>query len=144
ATKAFPGWCLPGFDDNKWLTPEYTQAPGGRLSAQMDQPIRVMERITPHSITALTPTTYILDMGQNMAGWLQLKVKGRRGQRITLRYAETLQPNGDLYTANLRDARAMDSYTLGGTGEETWHPVFVFHGFRYVSVTGYPGVPATA
>ncbi len=144
ATKAFPGWSSPGFDDNKWLTPDYTQTPGGHLSAQMDQPIRVMERITPRLVTAISPSTYILDMGQNMAGWLQIKVKGNRGQRIVLRYAETLQPNGDLYTANLRDAKVTDSYTLDGEGEEVWHPVFVFHGFRYVSVTGYPGVPTTA
>jgi alpha-L-rhamnosidase len=141
ATRAFPGWSSPGFDDSKWLLPEYTLSPGGRLSAQLDEPMKIMDRITPRTITQLTPQTYILDMGQNMAGWLQLKVKGSRGQTITLRYAETLQPNGDLYTANLRDARATDTYTLDGQGVEVWHPVFIFHGFRYVSVTGYPGTP---
>ena len=141
ATKAFDHWTTAGFDDSKWLKPAYTLPPGGRLSAQMDEPIKIMDRIAPQTITKLTPGTYILDMGQNMAGWLQLKVKGSRGQTIKLRYAETLQPNGDLYTANLRDAKATDTYTLDGDGEETWHPVFVFHGFRYVSITGYPGKP---
>ena len=141
ATRAFPNWTIPGFDDSRWLHPEYTAAPGGQLSAQMDEPMKIMTRITPRTVTELTPGTYILDMGQNMAGWLQLKAKGKRGDRITLRYAETLQPNGDLYTANLRDAKATDTYTLDGQGEETWHPVFVFHGFRYVSITGYPGTP---
>ncbi len=143
AIKAFPNWTNPGFDDSRWLHPEYTAATGGRLSAQMDEPMKIMTRITPRSIRELTPGTYILDMGQNMAGWLQLKVKGKRGDRITLRYAETLQPNGDLYTANLRDAKATDFYTLDGQGDpEVWHPVFVFHGFRYVAITGYPGTPA--
>jgi alpha-L-rhamnosidase len=107
----------------------------------MDEPMKIMTRITPRSLTELTPGTYILDMGQNMAGWLQLKVKGKRGDRITLRYAETLQSNGNLYTANLRDAKATDIYTLDGQGPEVWHPVFVFHGFRYVAITGYPGTP---
>ncbi len=141
ATKAFDHWTSPGFDDSRWLHPEYTSAPGGRLSAQMDEPIKIMDRITPRSITELKPGTYILDMGQNMAGWLQLKVKGNRGDKIILRFAETLQPDGDLYTANLRDAKATDTYTLDGNGEEIWHPVFVFHGFRYVAITGYPGKP---
>ncbi len=143
ATKAFPGWTSSGFDDSHWLAAQYTMGPGGRLSAQMDEPIKVMATIKPVSIKALPSGTYILDMGQNMAGWLQLKVKGSRGQHITLRYAETLRPDGDLYTANLRDAKVTDSYTLDGNGEETWHPVFVFHGFRYVAIIGYPGTPAT-
>lgn len=141
ATKAFPDWTKPGFDDHTWLRPHYTAPPGGRLSAQMDEPIRIMDEIRPRSITPLASGVYILDMGQNMAGWIQLKVRGKRGDRITLRFAETLQPDGELYTANLRDAKATDIYTLDGRGEEVWHPVFVFHGFRYVSITGYPGTP---
>lgn len=141
ATKEFPGWTTPGFDDNHWRKPQYTSSPGGRLTAQMNEPIRIMASIQPVSIKSLDASTWVLDMGQNMAGWLQLKVKGRRGQPITLRFAETLKPNGDLYTANLRDAKVTDSYTCKGEGEETWHPVFVFHGFRYVAITGYPGTP---
>ena len=141
ATKEFPGWTAVGFDDKKWLRPRSTPAPGGRLSAQTDEPIKVMATINPVSIKQLDSSTWILDMGQNMAGWLQLKAKGARGGHITLRFAETLKPNGDLYTANLRDAKVTDSYTLKGEGEETWHPAFVFHGFRYVAVMGYPGTP---
>ena len=151
ATKEFPGWTAPGFDDSHWLKPQYTPGPGGRLSAQMNEPIKVMARIAPVSIHPLRgsasgsgqTSTWILDMGQNMAGWLQLKVRGQRGDKITLRFAETLKPDGDLYLANLRDAKVTDSYTLKGDGEEIWHPVFVFHGFRYVAVTGYPGIPKT-
>lgn len=141
ATKALGNWAEPGYDDRRWLRPQYTAGPGGRLSAQMDEPMKVMARITPRAISEPAPGVYILDMGQNMAGWLQLKVRGDRGQQITLRYAETLQANGELYTANLRDAKATDRYTLDGQGVETWHPVFVFHGFRYVAITGYPGKP---
>jgi len=153
ATKEFAGWTNAGFDDSRWLKPQYVSSPGGRLTAQMNEPIRVMSTINPVSIHALQiasistgdhptpPTTWILDMGQNMAGWLQLKANGQRGEKITLRFAETLKPDGDLYTANLRDAKVTDSYTLKGGGEEVWHPVFVFHGFRFVAITGYPGAP---
>ena len=142
ATKELPGWAAPGFDDARWLHAHYAIAPGGHLSAQMDPPIKVMETITPISVREQRPGVWIVDMGQNMAGWLRLYVKGERGRRIVLRYAETLRPDGDLYTANLRDAKATDSYTVKGEGDESWRPVFVFHGFRYVSVTGWPGTPA--
>jgi alpha-L-rhamnosidase len=96
--------------------------------------------VKPVSIKKLSDAKYILDMGQNMAGWLRMKVNGKKGDKVQLRFAESLQPNGELYTANLRDALVTDVYTLKGSGEESWHPSFIFHGFRYVEVTGYPGV----
>jgi alpha-L-rhamnosidase len=80
-------------------------------------------------------------MGQNMVGWCRLRVSGPRGSTVTLRHAETLKPDGTLYVANLRSARAEDRYTLKGSGVESWEPRFIFHGFRYVEVTGFPGVP---
>src|SRR5207249_8956355 len=52
-----------------------------------------------------------------------------------------LQTNGELYVANVRNAMVTDFYTLRGSEKETWHPTFVFHGFRYVEISGYPGVP---
>jgi alpha-L-rhamnosidase len=68
-------------------------------------------------------------------------VQGKKGDAVKLRFAESLQPDGELYTANLRDALVTDIYTLKGEGKETWHPTFVFHGFRYVEIAGYPGTP---
>jgi alpha-L-rhamnosidase len=144
ATKEFPGWNNPGFDDSQWLKAELVQAPGGKLDAQMNEPIRIMDSIKPISINQLKKDVWILDLGQNMAGWLQMRVKGNRGDKVTLRYAETLQPNNELYVANLRDAKVTDVYTLKGGAEETWHPVFVYHGFRYVEISGYPGKPELA
>jgi alpha-L-rhamnosidase len=141
ATKEFPGWSNTGFDDSKWLKAELVQSPGGKLDAQMNEPIRVMDTIKLISINQLKKDVWILDMGQNMAGWIQMRVKGNRGDKVTLRYAETLQPSGELYVANLRDAKVTDVYTLKGGAEESWHPVFVYHGFRYVEVSGYPGKP---
>jgi alpha-L-rhamnosidase len=141
ATKEFPGWNNTGFKDDKWLKAELVSAPGGKVEAQMNESIKVMDTIKPISIKQLKDNVWILDLGQNMAGWLQLRVKGNRGDKVTLRYAETLQPNGELYIANLRDAKVTDVYTLKGGAEEHWHPVFVYHGFRYVEISGYPGKP---
>ncbi|KPK80687.1 MAG: alpha-rhamnosidase [Bacteroides sp. SM23_62_1] len=142
ATKEMPGWNNTGFNDGKWLNAEYVQEPGGTYEAQMNDNMKVMETIRPVAVTLLKPGTYILDMGQNMVGWLKIRVQGNKGDQVTLRFAETLKKNGELYTANLRDAKATDVYTLKGDDEEIWEPSFVYHGFRYVEIKGYPGTPA--
>ncbi len=140
ATKELTGWNTKGYNDTKWLKVEMVKAPEGKLVAQMNGNMKVMESIKPVSIKQVSGK-YILDMGQNMAGWLKMNVKGQRGQQVKLRYAESLQPNGELYVANLRDARVTDIYTIKGAGRETWNPAFVYHGFRYVEITNYPGTP---
>jgi len=81
-------------------------------------------------------------MGQNMVGWATLRVSGAAGTRVKMRFAEILNPDGSIYTANLRSADATDLYVLRGEGQESFTPKFTFHGFRYVEVTGYPGKPA--
>jgi alpha-L-rhamnosidase len=141
ATKELTGWNKAGYTATGWLTPELVKAPEGKIVAQMSQPMRVMKTIKPVVIKKQDNNVYVLDMGQNFAGWLQLKVLGKTGDQVKLRFAESLQPNGALYVANLRDAKVTDLYTVKGAGIETWHPSFVFHGFRYVEVTGYPGEP---
>jgi alpha-L-rhamnosidase len=142
ARKEMPGWNEQDFDDSGWLQAEYVQEPGGDLQAQMNDNMRIKKIILPVSLTAIQKDKYILDMGQNMAGWLRIKVKGNRGDKVTLRFAESLQENGELFTANLRDARATDVYILKGGEKETWEPSFVYHGFRYVEITGFPGTPS--
>lgn len=144
ARKEMPGWDRPGFDDSDWSQAEYVQEPGGDFQAQLNENMKVMKELSPVSITRLPEDKYILDMGQNMVGWLQLRVKGERGRQVQLRFAESLQDNGELFMANLRDAKVTDTYILKGEGVEIWEPKFVYHGFRYVEVTGYPGTPSTA
>ena len=141
ATKEFPGWSNAGFNDNKWLKPQLVSAPPGKIVAQMSEPMKLMKIINPVSIKPGSIGNYILDMGQNFAGWLQIKVQGQRGQKVQLRFAESLKADGELFTANLRDARVTDVYTLKGNGIETWQPSFIYHGFRYVEITGFPGTP---
>jgi alpha-L-rhamnosidase len=142
ARKEMKGWNAPAFNDSRWTQSEIVEAPPGKLVAQLSQPIKVMRIMKPVSIKKIGSEKFVMDMGQNFSGWIQMKVKGKNGERVQLRFAESLQPNGELYTANLRDAKVTDVYTLKGEGIETWHPSFVYHGFRYVEITGYPGIPA--
>ena len=118
-----------------WQPVELVSAPGGKLVAQLNEPQRITGILKPVSIKPLKDR-WIVDMGQNFAGWLQIKVRGQRGRQVILRFAESLQKDGSLYVANLRDAKVTDSYTLKGDGLETWHPTFVYHGFRYVEISG--------
>ena len=142
ATMEMPGWNTTGFNDNDWLQAELVKAPGGKLEAQRNRNIKVMETIRPQSITEPKPGMYILDMGQNMVGWVAMKVKGKTGDRVKLRFAEVLQDDGTLYLANIRGALVTDIYTLKGDGMEFFEPSFTYHGFRYVEITGYPGTPS--
>lgn len=141
ATKELTGWNTVGYPDNAWLKASFVQEPGGMPRAQMNEFIQVMDTLKPIAIRQQTAETHIIDMGQNMTGWIKLYVKGAAGTRVKMRFAESLQQDGSLFVANLRDAKVTDSYTLKGGGQESWEPRFVYHGFRYVEVTGYPGKP---
>ena len=142
ATKEAVGWNKIGFDDSKWMKAEFVQEPTGTIEAQMNENIRVMKTIKPVSIKKLSGDRYVLDMGQNMVGWLQIQVKAARGKQIKLRFAESLQPGVELFTANLRNAKCTDLYTAKGNGTETWEPTFVYRGFRYVELSGYSYQPS--
>ncbi|MET7982898.1 MULTISPECIES: alpha-L-rhamnosidase [unclassified Streptomyces] len=136
------GWTSPGFDDRTWLA---VRAAGdgapGRIVAQVDGPVRVAGERPPEKVTEPAPGVFVFDLGQNMVGSVRLKVSGDAGTTVRMRHAEVLNPDGTLYTANLRSAAATDTYTLKGGGEETYEPRFTFHGFRYVELTGFPGTP---
>jgi alpha-L-rhamnosidase len=81
-------------------------------------------------------------MGQNMVGWVRLTIQGEKGTTLTFRYAEALNSDGTIYTANLRTARSTDHYTLKGDGDDIWEPRFSFHGFRYIEVQGLTEAPS--
>ncbi|GGW46477.1 alpha-L-rhamnosidase [Streptomyces albaduncus] len=142
ARKETPGWTSPGFDDRTWLgVREAGEGAPGRIVAQSDGPVRVTEELPARKVTEPEPGVFVFDLGQNMVGSVRLRVSGEAGTTVRLRHAEVLNPDGTLYTANLRSAAATDTYTLKGGGEETYEPRFTFHGFRYVEVTGFPGTP---
>ncbi len=138
------GWNTTEFDDRSWASAVLSDPYQGALSSQIDTPPRIVATIKPERMNALPDGFYVFDMGQNMVGWVALKVEGPAGTTVRLRFAEILNPNGTIYTTNLRNADATDTYTLRGSGQETFTPRFTFHGFRYVEVSGYPGKPTLA
>jgi alpha-L-rhamnosidase len=141
ARREMPGWAEPGFEDSGWYGVEVEEIGDTNLVAQPDEGVRVIEELEAKTVTEPESGRYVFDLGRNMVGWVRLKVEGEAGTKVTLRHAETLNPDGTIYTTNLRSARATDHYVLRGGGEEVYEPRFTFHGFRYVEVTGYPGEP---
>ena len=137
------GWDQPGFAAPEWQPVRLFDRAPGRLVAQNAPPIRVTEELTPQKITQPAPGVYVMDLGQNMVGWAKLRVQGPAGTAVQLRFAEILQPDGMIYTLNLRRAKATDTFILKG-GDEVFTPHFTYHGFRYVEVTGFPGTPTAA
>ncbi len=104
--------------------------------------MKIMHTLRPVSLKETRPGVFMLNMGQNMAGWLKMRVRGNAGDTVTIRFAEILDEKGEPARANLRDAKATDMYVLKGGGEEIWEPSFVYHGFQYAEITGYPGKPS--
>ncbi len=143
ARKELRGWDRPGYDDSAWQFARTVSEPAP-LSAQMIEPIRVTGKLRPISYRKIKPGVWVYDLGQNMVGWARLRVSGPAGTRVQMRFAETLNPDGSLYMANLRGAQVTDTYTLRGDDEEIWEPRFTYHGFRYVELTGFPGRPMRA
>ena len=137
-----PAWSTPDLDDFHWSPVDVTARIGVPIDSHQGVPVREFQTIKPVGITEPTPGAYVYDMGTNFAGFVRLKVSGAEpGQEIVLRFAERLNPDGTIYTTNLRGARATDTYICAGNGKELWQPRFTFHGFQYVEVTGYPGRP---
>ena len=110
--------------------------PGVVTEAASVDPVRTTEELPCVALASTSPGVVVADVGQNMVGWARIKVRGKAGQKITVRHGEMLNPNGTLYTSNLRGAAATDVYVLKGGGEEVLEPRFTIHGFRYIEVSG--------
>ncbi|MGI6543137.1 MAG: family 78 glycoside hydrolase catalytic domain [Limnochordia bacterium] len=134
-----PGWCEPGYNAEDWRPVRSFGRPQAILNASASPRVRRMQELTPVKVSELASGAVIYDMGQNMVGWARLRIRGKAGAKITLRFAEVLNPDGALYTENLRSAKCTDTYVSRGGAEEIYEPRFTFHGFRYVEVTGYAG-----
>ena len=144
ARRELTDWCNPGYDDSSWWPAEVFAERGAALVATNGPAVKRQEELRPVNIREIPDIVnprWIFDLGQNMVGWVRLRVCGEKGTTVSIRYAEVLNTDGTLYTANLRTARNTDYYTLKGGGEEVWEPHFLFHGFRYVELLGFPGIP---
>lgn len=141
ARREVKGWDEPGLDESRWIPVESRQDPQIILQSQIMEPVRKLYELKPVKVTQPKPGHWVFDLGQNMVGVVQLRISAAGGTEITLRHAEMLNPDGTLYTNNLRGAPSVDHYVCQGDGVETWQPRFTFHGFRYVELTGLPGKP---
>ena len=145
------GWDNPGFNDSSWSPVVIQEAPKGVLRPQQAPPVKIMERYDVQKVTKLTPeqidsatistkrtvdpSAFVLDMGQNLAGFPEITVRGKKGQKVTLLVGEALTDEG---AVNQRQTGRQHyyEYTLKGDGDETWHPRFSYYGFRYIQVEG--------
>ena len=134
------GWSLPGFDDKGWKGTKITETPKAILIAPQGPPVSKIEELTPVNISKTGNNSYLVDMGQNMVGWVRIKASGMAGDKIILKHAEVLDKTGTIYFDNLRSAQQTNTYILKGKGEEIFEPHFTFQGFRYIEITGYPGM----
>ena len=143
ARRETPGWTRPGYDDRAWAPVVEKTDVETALVAQADPPVRVTQEMPVQKITEPAPGAYVLDLGQNMVGTVAVTLRGlAKGQKVRLRYGEEINPDGTLYTDNMRSARVIDYFTARGDRVETYEPRYTFHGFRYVEVTGLSGKPS--
>jgi alpha-L-rhamnosidase len=131
------GWENANYDDSKWWGVQVMPFTKDVLLATYNEPVKKHEIFHPRRIFMTPAGEHVIDFGQNLVGWVMVKVKGNAGDTISIQHAEVLDKYGDFYTENLRAAKATDYYILNGEGEETFEPHFTFHGFRYIKVSGY-------
>jgi alpha-L-rhamnosidase len=142
ARREIKGWDKPGLDDSSWTPVQPRQEPPFLVESQVMEPVRELAELKPVKETEPQTGRWVFDLGQNMVGVVRLKISAPAGTEITLRHAEMLNPDGTLYTKNLRGAPSIDHYICDGHGVEIWQPAFTFHGFRYVELSGAPQRPA--
>ncbi|SDY21921.1 alpha-L-rhamnosidase [Evansella caseinilytica] len=106
-----------------------------RLIAQENEPVRITERIPAKQLITTPKGEKVIDFGQNLTGFVKVKVRGEAGQTIIIRHAETLDKDGNFYPDTLRQAISVDTFICNGE-EQTFLPHFTFHGFRYISIEG--------
>jgi alpha-L-rhamnosidase len=136
ATLEMKGWNEANFNDSQWTNVSTVIFDNKNLVASEGAKVERIEELKPIKIFRTPKGLLVADMGQNMVGWIRLKVTGAKGTKIVLRHAEVLDKFGNFYTENLRKAKCMLTYTLKGEGTETYEPRFTFMGFRYVAIEG--------
>ncbi|KAA9035645.1 Bacterial alpha-L-rhamnosidase [Ginsengibacter hankyongi] len=132
-------WTLPGYDDSKWSGVKMESFSNDNLIATINEPAKKHETIKPVKVITTPKGEKVIDFGQNLVGWVMLKVKGNTGDTVIIKHAEVLDKEGNFYTTNLRAAKATSTYILNGKGEEYFEPHFTYYGFRYIKVEGIKG-----
>jgi alpha-L-rhamnosidase len=130
-------WLEPGFSDEAWTGVHPAELDFSTLTPYIGPPVRRQEELRPIKIWSSPAGKTLVDFGQNLVGWVRVRVRGPAGTTVTLRHAEVLE-HDELGTRPLRKAKATDRFILGG-GDDVFEPTLTFHGFRYVEVDGWPG-----
>lgn len=139
ARKEKTGWNTTSFNDSAWQGVRIKTSSAPPLIATYNEPIRKKETFKSIKTITTPKGEKVLDFGQNLVGWVQVKIKGNAGDKITLYHAEVLDKEGNFYTENLRPAKQKNEYILNGNGEEFVEPHFTFQGFRYIKIENYKG-----
>ncbi len=129
----------------KWNRAEFIDPAPVKIEAQDFPPIRLERTMKAVALTEPKHDVWVYDFGQNFSGQEWLRAAGQTGTSVRLRFAEVLNPDGTIYTDNLRTAKATDDFTFrvppADRGAENFVPQFTFHGFRYAELTGLPTAP---
>lgn len=133
------GWNKPGYDDKNWEPVKSFDFDNSKLIATSNEPVKKHEILKPVKIFKTPAGEQVVDFGQNMVGYVQLKIAGTAGDKITIHHAEVLDKAGNFYITNLRTAKQKAVYILKGGPEETFDAHFTFYGFRYVKIEGFKG-----
>jgi alpha-L-rhamnosidase len=136
------GWDTPGFQDAQWHPVQVIRPHEPEIVWQSFPPIRATRMLAAKSVTSPRPGVYIYDFGQNLAGVARIHLNEPAGTTVRLRFGEIINPDGTLYVANLRNAKATDYYTFAHGGDAVYQPSFTFHGFRYMELTGVTQPPS--
>ncbi|NLF69478.1 MAG: family 78 glycoside hydrolase catalytic domain [Candidatus Anammoximicrobium sp.] len=136
ATLELPGWNSADLDDTAWAPTAAFDPPVGRLAAQMVQPDRRVETIRPVSVRELSPGVYVIDMGRNYTGWLEIPLDAPRGQTVQLDYSERPVDKPGVQTF-----RQFDQYVPRSDGRNVFCSRFNYHAFRWVTVSGLKQPP---
>jgi alpha-L-rhamnosidase len=131
------GWDAAGFDDSAWSSAAVVKGPGGELAgiSRGAPPINIVQTFTAAHVTQPKSGVFIYDLGQNAAFLPQITVSGNRGAVVKMAPGELLQRDGTV-SQESGGKPMWFSYTLAGSGEETWCSRFTYVGSRYVQVTG--------
>ncbi len=135
-TKRQKGWQLAGFNDSAWSKPVVYPFAKETLVPRISTRVVRIEEFASRILDKKNTSRTLLDFSQNISGWVRLTVDGKKGDVVTIRHAEVLEPGPNLHTAALRTAKATDQYTLDHDGRHILEPKFTFHGFQFAEVTG--------
>jgi len=159
AKREMPGWDLPGFDDRRWSVAATLAGPPGRLTAQEAPPIRIHDAIRAKRISEPAPGVYLVDFGEEFAGWMEMRLRLPRSARVVVRYGELLRADGSLNPLTSvagqikgtsvpagsqapSTAWQTDTYIANGDPGACYRPRFTWHGFRYAEIRGLPSRPS--